>query len=274
MAERRIRIAAADIAAYRRDGAVALRGVFGDAWIDRLRAGVEENLASPGPFAKRYTPSGRPGLFFGDYCNWRRIAAYRDVLLGSPAAEIAAQLMGASKVNLFHEHVLVKEPGTAEPTPWHHDLPYWSVEGTQVISLWIPLDPVARDTCVEYVAGSHAWGVRYTPARFADNAVHPSRDPGFRAVPDIDAARDEYRLLGWDLEPGDCIAFHALTLHGAPGNRGAGRRRAFAARMTGDDARVVLRDGFMSPPPPDGHPPPGAPMDSEVFPVLWRADAP
>jgi ectoine hydroxylase-related dioxygenase (phytanoyl-CoA dioxygenase family) len=40
--------------------------------------------------------------------------------------------MRARKINLFHEHVLVKEPGTLEPTPWHHDLPYWTLEGTQV----------------------------------------------------------------------------------------------------------------------------------------------
>jgi ectoine hydroxylase-related dioxygenase (phytanoyl-CoA dioxygenase family) len=73
------------------------------------------------------------------------------------------------------------------------------------------------------------------------------------------------------LAPGDCIAFHALTLHGAPGNRGSHRRRAFAARLTGDDARFVLRDGFMSPPPPADHPPHGAPMDCAAFPVIWRS---
>jgi ectoine hydroxylase-related dioxygenase (phytanoyl-CoA dioxygenase family) len=260
-----------DVEAFRVDGAVALRGVFDADWIDLLRAGVDENMAAPGPYGKRYTPDGQPGFFFGDYCNWRRIDAYRRFLEDSPAGAIGARLMGSDKVNLFHEHVLVKEPGTAEPTPWHHDQPYWTVDGSQVMSLWIPLDPVGRETCVEYVAGSHRWGVWFTPTRFADSADHPARDPGFRPVPPIESERDKHRLLGWDLAPGDCIAFHALTLHGAPGNRGSHRRRAFAARLTGDDARFVLRDGFMSPPPPADHPPHGAPMDCAAFPVIWRS---
>jgi ectoine hydroxylase-related dioxygenase (phytanoyl-CoA dioxygenase family) len=260
----------ATVEAYRQDGAVALRRVFAPEWIRLLAEGVEENLSKPGPYAKRYTPEGKPGLFFGDYCNWRRISAYERFFRESPAAAIAARLMGATKVNLFHEHVLVKEPGTLEPTPWHHDQPYYFVDGAQIVSLWIPLDPVPRQTCVEYVAGSHRWGKWYTPKRFVDSAEHPDAT-GDEAVPDIDSNREKYRLLAWDLEPGDCIAFHALTLHGAPGNPLSTRRRAFAARFTGNDARYVLRDGFMSPPPQPDAPPPGGPMDSSAFPVIWRA---
>ena len=127
-----------------------------------------------------------------------------------------------------------------------------------------------RSTCVEYVAGPHRWGKWYTPARFADGNTHANSDAGTERVPDIDRERDRHTLLGWDLEPGDCIAFHALTLHGAPGNPLDRRRRAFAARYTGDDARYTPRDGFMSPPPPtSGAPAPGRPMDSDAFPVVW-----
>lgn len=265
-----MQITDSDLEAYRRDGAVALRGVFAPEWIALLAEGVERNLADPGPHAKHYTPEGKPGKFFGDYCNWRRIPAYERFLKDSPAASLAAQLMGSAKVNLFHEHVLVKEPGTLEPTPWHHDQPYYAVDGSQIVSLWVPLDPVPRATCVEYVAGSHRWGKWYTPKRFVDSAEHANATGG-ESVPDISNHRADYDLLAWDLEPGDCIAFHALTLHGAPGNPMATRRRAFAARYTGDDARYVLRDGFMSPPPQPDSPDPGAAMDSPAFPVVWRA---
>jgi ectoine hydroxylase-related dioxygenase (phytanoyl-CoA dioxygenase family) len=263
-------ISAASIDEYERDGVVCLRDVFEPEWLDLLARGVERNMAEPGPFAKRYTPPGAPGLFFGDYCNWRRIPEYREFLLHSPSGPIAARLMRSHKVNLFHEHVLVKEPGTLEPTPWHHDQPYWTVDGWQVCSLWLSLDPVPRETCVEFVCGSHRWGHWYTPRRFVDSGDHPAADPDFRPVPDVEANRGDYRIAGWDLEPGDCVAFHALTLHGAPGNRLPHRRRAVASRWTGDDAVYVLRPGFMSPPPPDDAPPTGGPMDSDVFPVVWR----
>ena len=38
------------IAAFRRDGVIVLRGVFRD-WIEPLRDGFEQVLAAPGPFA-------------------------------------------------------------------------------------------------------------------------------------------------------------------------------------------------------------------------------
>ncbi|NKC14325.1 MAG: phytanoyl-CoA dioxygenase [Gammaproteobacteria bacterium] len=257
------------ITRYRRDGAVALRGVIAHHWIERLREGVEENLCAPGPFARYYTPAGADGFFFGDYCNWQRIEAYRAFAFDSPAAAIAAALMGASRINFFHEHVLVKEPKTAERTPWHHDQPYWVVDGEQVCSMWIPLDPVPREVAVEFVAGSHRTGAWYTPKSFTTSQDHPSNEG--ETVPDIDANRAGYRILGWPLEPGDCLVFHALTLHGAPGNQAlASRRRAVAMRFTGDDARFTRRDGLMSPPFDDVDLAPGALLDSEHFPVVWR----
>lgn len=200
-----MRLNGADIASYDRDGAVCLRGVFDMRWIDLLRAGVERNLREPGRYAKRYTPEGQPGMFFGDYCNWDRIPEYHAFFHESPAKEAAGELMRSSKVNLFHAK------------------------------------------------------------------THENIEARFEQPPDVDALRDQFTILGWPLEPGDCLAFHGLTLHGAPGNASNNRRRAFSARFTGDDARFVLRDGFMSPPPPEsGGPCVGAPMDSAAFPVIWR----
>lgn len=261
---------------FETDGAICLRQVFAAEWVDLLRRGVERNLAEPSPYGRRYTADGEPGLFFGDYCSWPRIPEYREFMLRSSAAAIAGVHMRARRVNLFHEHVLVKEPGTPNKTPWHHDMPYWTVTGDQVCSLWIPLDPVDRETAVEYVLGSHRWGEWYAPRRFVDGDDHMAGlETGLRPVPDIDGARERYRIGAWAMEPGDCILFHGLTLHGAPGNRSAVRRRAVATRWTGDDVRYSLRPGVMSPPPDafDGAPADGAPMDSDAFPVVWQAAA-
>ena len=58
------------VAAYRRDGAVALRRVFDPEWIELLAEGVARNIAEPSRFAHVYTTEGAPGFFFGDYCSW------------------------------------------------------------------------------------------------------------------------------------------------------------------------------------------------------------
>ena len=43
-------------------------------------------------------------------------------------------------------------------------------------------------------------------------------NPELEDMPDIDANRDKYELLSWDLEPGDVLMFHPLIVHGSPGN--------------------------------------------------------
>jgi hypothetical protein len=50
-------------------------------------------------------------------------------------------------------------------------------------------------------------------------------------LPDIDAARDRYRILGWELEPGDAVCFHTLTLHSSAGVSGGRRRRVYSVRL-------------------------------------------
>jgi len=257
------------IEAFQRDGAVKLEAVFDPAWIATLRDGIDRNLDHPSEYAKLYTPEGKPGFFFGDYCSWRRIPEYEDFLKNSPAPDLAAALMGSETVVLFHEHVLVKEPNTEERTPWHHDGPYYCVEGTQTCSLWIPLDPVARETCVEFVAGSHKWGKRFMPAKFKAGQSYERSEDGLEPAPDIEAERDRHTILGWDMQPGDAIAFSYLTLHGAPGNSSAGtRRRAFAARYVGADAVYVKRPGEVSPPFPNVTLDHGVPLRGEDFPVV------
>jgi len=113
---------------------------------------------------------------------------------------------------------VVKAPGADEPTPWHHDHPYYCLDGFETCSLWIPLDDVPRDSAVEFIAGSHQWGRLFQPRMFVGEDYPPSAD-GFEIMPDIDGHRDDYEILSFDLEPGDCAAFHFRTVHGAPGNQ-------------------------------------------------------
>ncbi len=260
------------IGEFQEHGVAVLRGVFGD-WMECLRHGVERNLADPGPYTKGYTPEGGSGRVFGDYCNWQRIAEYEDFVRNSPAGAIAGQLMRSRHARFFHEHVLVKEPGTQERTPWHHDQPYYGVDAAKSCSLWIPLDPVPEDTCVEFVAGSHRWGRRFLPRMFSGED-YIRADADHEPIPDFDNHRADYDIRTWSLEPGDAIAFHFLTVHGAPPNLSSTRRRrAFSARWVGDDATYAVRSGRTSPPFPEleGRLEHGDPLDVPEFPIVWRA---
>lgn len=256
-----------DIAeAFQRDGAVFIPGLMRD-HVASLAAAVEANMAAPSAFQRSYQPADGTAQFFQDYCNWQRFEGYEKAIVESPMAEAAARLMGSRTARIFHEHVLVKEPGNSMKTPWHQDQPYYLVEGRQSVSFWVPLDHVPREVCVEYVAGSHRWGRDFRPDRFDGSALYQGDTS--EAVPDMETRRSEFNVLGWAMEPGDAVAFDFRTLHGAPANFTSNRRRAVSFRWVGDDARFAKRKGRTSPPFPHLTFEDGAPFDGPDFPVLW-----
>ncbi|MEL6620786.1 MAG: phytanoyl-CoA dioxygenase family protein [Pseudomonadota bacterium] len=255
-------ITADDIATYQADGVVLVRGLFAD-HVDTLRAGVARNMADPGPYASNNDKAGETGRFFDDYCNWQRIPEFRAVIEGSDVARVAGALMQSDRVQLFHDHVLVKEPGTSMATPWHQDGPYYFVQGRQTVSFWSPLDPV-REATLRCVAGSHVWPRDVVPTRWVSEAAFFEGD--YMSVPDPDA--EGMRIVEYRMEPGDAVAFHFRTLHGARGNHSDARRRAFSLRLVGDDARYVERPGPTSPPFPGHGMDAGQRLRTDWFPVL------
>lgn len=257
------------IDAFQRDGCGVLRGLFAP-WIEGLREGVEQNMAAPSFRERTYKPEDGGAPFFQDFCNWSRIEGYRSVVEDSPMAEVAARLMQSRTARIFHEHVLVKEPGNGVVTPWHQDQPYYLVDGKQSVSFWIPLDPVPRDRTIEYVAGSHRRGKDYRAQRFDGTSLYEGDDA--EPVPDIAASTPKREILGWAVEPGDAVIFNFRTLHGAPANASTTRRRVISFRWVGDDATFARRKGMTSPPFPDLDYEHGDPFDAPDFPILHRND--
>ncbi len=265
-------VTAADIEAYQRDGSVVLRGAFTD-WVDALREGIARNMREPGPYAtENVKPEEKQGRFFDDYCNWQRIPEFGDFVMHSPAAAIAGALMRSRDVQMFHEHILVKEPATPKRTPWHQDMPYYCVDGMQTVSYWIPLDPVGEANTLRVVLGSHLWPKLVRPVGWADGASFYGDDSEFMDLPDIDAgiASGTFAILAPALEPGDAVAYNYRSVHGAGGNVGSGRRRAFSCRFMGDDVTFVERPGKTSPPYPGIGLKSGERMREDWFPTVWR----
>lgn len=268
-----------EIEAYRKDGAAVLRGVVDQGWIDLMRGAIDRILDNPGSAAIEYTPEGDKGRYYGDFFLWMRDPDFRAFMMDSPMPELAAQVMGSKSIQFFYDQLLVKEPGTKEPTPWHQDLSYWPVRGNDILSIWTPFDPAAEDSgIVVYIAGSHKWGKMYAPATFAKGSGFEDvyAKMGLEPLPDIEAERDKHDILIWELEPGDVIIHHPLTMHYASGNHSlTGRRRGLALRYLGDDAVFDARPGtFIDNPKvkallPDFDFKDGEKLISNAFPPVW-----
>ena len=104
---------------YKKQGVALLRNAVSSNWLKKLEKGIEKNFQNPSQYKCVYEKEDDKEIFYDDYCNWQRIEEYKDFIFNSDIAKIAGQLMQSKRVNLFHEHVLIKEPGATKRTPWH-----------------------------------------------------------------------------------------------------------------------------------------------------------
>jgi ectoine hydroxylase-related dioxygenase (phytanoyl-CoA dioxygenase family) len=266
------RVTKADIDAYNKDGVVPLRGLIDGADLRKLRDAVEDDIRTPGPFFHGY--ESEEGKFHGNLRLWETHDAFRNMCLNSELPEIARTFFGASKINLLYDQLFVKESSMSQRTRWHNDQPYWPIRGWQVLSIWIALDKTtAENGRVEFIRGSHKWDRWFQPEVFGKSAAinQYERNPEFEDIPDIEADRENYDIISWDLEPGDVYVFHGLTVHGAGGNTLIdGRRRGYTVRYTGDDITYDIRPG-LSQPLVCADLAQGDPLDSERYPVVAQA---
>jgi len=264
-----------DIDNFERDGIVCLRQAFDPAWVNELQQLAEVMLTADDRHpeqSQELSKEDDDGRFFNEMFIWPRNSDFKRVIFNSPISAFAGTILGSTKVNVLFDQLLIKEPGTQEPTPWHQDIPFWPFQGDQICTLWLALDEVTADSgAVEYVKGSHRWGKKYQPKSFVGDGRY--QQEGLDPLPDFDAMRSELDIVSFEMAPGDCTLHHGLTLHAAPGNsRTDRRRRAYITRWAGDDVTYDPREGTQ----PMLHEPglnAGDSVDSELWPVIWRRAA-
>ena len=252
---------------YNNNGVVVLRNVVSQKWITILKRGLKKNFQNPSKYKCVYEKINKKELFYDDYCNWNKIEEYKNFIYQSNIGKLAQELMRSKKVNVFHEHVLVKEIGSTKRTPWHQDQSYYCVNGKDNCSFWIPLDEVSKNSSPEFVIGSNQWNKKFLPTKFFGHS-YDKKDGEFQSIPDIEKNRSKYKIKSWKMNLGDAVVFNFSTVHGAPANKSKNRRRAFSIRFTGDDATYIKRKGEMSPPFPNVKLKKGQALDSKTFPVL------
>lgn len=264
------------------DGAGVLRQVVPESWIVRMRLAIEGALQNHGPLAMNIARKDGE-TFFNDLFLWRLHEDFREFAFDSPLPELAAQILQSAQVRLFYDQLFVMEPGCETGTPWHQDLPYWPIRGSDVISIWVPFDVVSPENgVVSYVKGSHRWGKMIRPASPRLSAAGVVDDMSTDdAVVEFDPHAKNVQLLKWTLEPGDVLVHHGLTVHGAPPNSTRDRRRrALAIRYVGPKTRFDPRPGTwihdtkVKKYVPLPELAAGEPLGGELFPTVWPRETP
>jgi len=237
-------------ARFQLDGVVCLRRILDPAWIELIREGMEELRRAPSPYAT--VVDADPLYLYVEQMPSLHNAKLRRVALASGAGDIAKQLLGKPALRWLYDQLFYKGSGPVAETPWHQDTAYGFIDGMDILRLWIPVDPVPRETTIEVVRASHLWNVEYatttvkvleenrdktSTSRFDYTAKQAETLP---AVPDIEARRASFDIVGHAVDPGDVVAFNYHILHHAgAGMNPHAKRRALAILYADDD--VTLR---------------------------------
>ena len=251
---------------YQNQGAVVIKNVFRP-WVNVLRMGFEKVLKKPGPHARENVKKDEKGRFFEDYCNWQRISEFKKCIEESPAAQIVAEATGSKTIQVFHEHIFIKDPGTFKKTPWHQDMPYYCLEGNDTGSFWIPLDPITKENTLQILLGSHKLPKLVRPTKWSNNKSWYKNDDQFMETSDVRIMKKN--ILRPEMNLGDAILFNFKVLHSSSGNSDNKSRRAFSMRFIGDDVKYIDRGGETSPPFKGIDLKTGVKMRKDWFPVIW-----
>jgi len=271
-----------EIDTYHRDGVLLLPNMFDKDWIELLNKGLDVNIKSPTRRSRIWYKDTSGRSMFYDHTAWQGIDEYKKFIFNSPAAQICGRLTGSTAINFFFDSVFVRSTATQFETPWHQDEPYWSVEGYDACSIWMPLVPVKRKSSLSFVPGSHRLKTVFKQYNFGDlNPVRKKNvdqvdfsDIAEQEFPDINAEPERFGVVSWDMQPGDCIAFNGRTMHGGSGKLdGSCDLKVFTTKWVGDDVRIKFRDCGMDP----DHSSdmiekglkPGDRPDTDLYPRVW-----
>jgi hypothetical protein len=279
-------VSAEDVTAYRRDGAVLIKGVLSGAELGLLERGLEHIHGTPSDMFSRFEAPGGCGETMVDQFPSLRSRFLRQLFEEAPVAELAARLMGVPSAQLILDQMFYKRKGRIVPTPWHQDTAFLRVRGHDMARVWLSCDPSPRDVTVQVVRGSHLWNVVYDTPGAASDVVKAGEGSGFTyngignselpAVPDIEGHRDSFDILGFDVEPGDAVVFQGNVLHGAAGrDNHPYARRAITTMWGGPELRYHEPSSHAIPLPGDTH---GKPVPhgarirdhTDAFPIFWR----
>lgn len=152
----------------------------------------------------------------------RLVPDIRETSMWRNARRIAARLLAVPDDDIEHwGHILYKEGGGGNETPWHQDEAYWDFAlQYHAIGAWMPLQDVDVDNgCLWFVPGSHRGDVL--------NHRHLRDDPAIHVLETTEAV-DTGAAVAVPLPAGGMSFHHPRLLHYSGANASGQIRRAWA----------------------------------------------
>jgi len=228
---------AALVGAFRRDGFVHAPAVLTAEEVARYRSAVDQAVGARKRNDHRALSEKTPYEQSFIQCEylWEDFPDVRALAFHPRIAGLAASLLGADRVRMWHDQALYKEAGGRE-TDAHQDHAYWPIDGLEAITAWTPLvDVDEQNGCMGYVAGTQAGELDYIDIFGAPGSGKALEEKYRASPPRFVSAR-----------AGDVIFHQARTVHLARPNQSDATRRVYTC--------IYFRDGSTRAATPRFHP--------------------
>ena len=230
-----------EIDRYRNDGFLVVHDFLSSEELGRWEDAVDEAVAERRGMALDGSPAGGKD---GHYANVflqmmllsRTHTGVHEIIHDRQLGYLAANLAGVEGIRIWHDQALIKEP-LANPTAFHRDVPFWSFDSPNAISIWVALDDATlQNGCLYLLPGSH----RITDYEFAPIGENVgdlmSRYPKLAEI--------EPRAL--PVQAGSAIYIDGMVVHGAGANMTLGYRRAMTCGYMPQGARFNGKRNVLS----------------------------
>ena len=203
-------------------------------------------------------------------CNgWKSDNLIKSFVCHQIIGKVCAELMDWNGTKLIQDNVLWKPPG-GKTLGYHQDAAYddWIIPQT-MMTCWMSLDDTTKETgTLEYVKGSHKWGLQPPKGEF-----HSPED--YREQLKIFAEKNNKDLdIVYVEVPAGGVAFHhGYMWHGSGINTSDKHRRAIVSHCVPSDAKFhPTNNGGTAKTYKKYKKEDSDKLPDEFFPLLWKRD--
>ena len=223
----------AQLAEYRENGYVAIRNALSPDLLERLIATTARLYAEGSRLTRKTQHFDLEASHTPEAPRIRRIASptelddvYLETAFESVLGDIAADLIGGP-VKFYHSKINFKLPHGGAEIGWHQDWPVFPHTNTNLVAISVPLNASrAGNGCLQTIPGTHKFGPRshWHEGKYLLNCNASMTEEDFRQV------------VNNELDPGDIVAHHGLSLHGSSQNRSDDLRTTYIIQYAAADA--------------------------------------
>lgn len=221
---------------FRANGYIKLQGVLSPGAILRLRQEIVRLLSAA---FNAGLDGGTTERFLSLEMVWLDNSLMREFVLSPRIAKIAADLLDVKCVRLYHDNVLSKEPGCGR-TPWHYDDHHFPLATHDVVTAWIPAQPIP------IAMGPLAFARPIDVYKLVESVEFNKYDTSYdRHVASVFRTH-HVAVEDGPFEIGEVSFHHNLSFHTAAANRTRRSRTVLANTYYADGARVLDQPTMVS----------------------------